>query len=311
MLFKSLFWASYLALPLLLVGLAVFLKQWRLTQRGAMLVGALGAFIAASVFAYARFIEPRILLVKHSDIVLQRAAAQGHGPTLKLALFSDTHFGIFTHTMPMRRIVDRINKEAPDAVMIAGDFLYYLPPDEIPGALAALADLHAPTFAVLGNHDVGFPGPIYTEELYAALSALDVSLVENRAQVVTLAGHEVIVAGTSDLWEQRQDFGFSADLPSLPLFLLTHNPDMAFNVPAGLDYDLMLAGHTHGGQVRIPVLIHKVIPTEHPFDKELHTVQIGPNKRLIFVTTGTGMVGVPFRFNMPPRIDILTIMLPS
>jgi len=96
----------------------------------------------------------------------------------------------------------------------------------------------------------------------------------------------------------------------MPIFLLTHNPDTAFKVPPSFDYDLMLAGHTHGGQVRIPGLIHKVIPTEYPFDKGLHTKQIAGHKRLIYVTTGTGMVGVPLRFNMPPRIDILTVSMP-
>jgi len=307
-LLKSIFWASYLSLPFLLLCLVMILRQRRARQGRVLRLATLLAVMGASLFVYARFVEPRILLVKHSHIVLDQADADG--PTIKLALFSDTHFGIFTHMMPMRRLVDRINSEAPDAVMIAGDFLYYLPPDEIPAALAPLADLRAPTFAVLGNHDVGFPGPVYTEELYAALTALGVSMVENRAQPVTLAEQQVIIAGASDLWEQRQDFTFSAELPDVPIFLLTHNPDTAFKVPAGLDYDLMLAGHTHGGQVRIPVLFRKVIPTEHPFDKGLHTMQIGAHTQHIYVTPGTGMVGVPLRFNMPPRIDVLTVNLP-
>ena len=237
-----------------------------------MRLAALLAVLFATVVAYARFVEPRILRVQHSEITLE--GAQLNGSTLTIALFSDTHFGIFKQAMPMHRIVDQINREAPDAVMIAGDFLYYLPPGEIPTALAPLAELQVPIFAVLGNHDVGFPGPIYTDELYAALTELGVILVENRAHPVTLGGQEVIIAGVSDLWQQQQDFSFSTNLSDAPVLLLTHNPDTAFEVPASIHYDLMLAGHTHGGQIRIPGLFKKVIPTQYPFDKGLYRLPL-------------------------------------
>lgn len=301
---QLIFWASYLSIPCLFACLIILARQ-----QGARRWVAFAVVVAASIMAYARFVEPRLLWTEHTDITLKDA--QPNGPTIRLALFSDTHFGIFKQAMSMQRIVERVNREAPDAVMIAGDFLYYLPARDIPAALAPLADLHAPVFAVLGNHDVGFPGPIYTEELYAALTALGVTLVENRAYPTTLAGHEVIVAGTSDLWQQQHDFGFSTDLPDLPTFWLAHNPDTAFEAPPSTDYDLMLAGHTHGGQIRIPGLFRWVIPTEHPFDKGLHTVRVGNQDRFVYVTPGTGMVGLPFRLNMPPRIDILTVTIPT
>jgi len=301
---QLIFWLSYLYIPFLVACLFIIK-----TRFGKIRWVALVAVVCTSVIAYARFVEPRILTVQHSEITLEGAKPQG--PTISIALFADTHFGIFTHAMPMKRIVDRINREAPDAVMIAGDFLYYLPPQNIPGALAPLADLQAPIFAVLGNHDVGFPGPIYTDELYSALSELGVILVENRAHRIELAGQNVIIAGTSDLWQQQQDFSFSTDLSDVPIFLLTHNPDTAFEVPESVDYDLMLAGHTHGGQIRLPGLFKKVIPTDYPFDKGLHRLQFGDQSRLVFVTPGTGMVGLPFRLNMPPRIDLLTVTTPG
>jgi len=82
-------------------------------------------------------------------------------------------------------------------------------------------------------------------------------------------------------------------------------------VPDSLTYDLMLAGHTHGGQIRLPGLVQKVIPTGYPFDRGLHEPTIGDDTRLVYVTSGTGMVGLPMRFNMPPRIDLLTVKLPA
>ena len=303
-LYQLIFWASFLVVPFLLVCLFLVSRK-----SGAFSPLALGIMVAALLFVYARFVEPRILLVKHSQIVLTNA--KEGDPSIRLALFSDTHFGIFKHAIAMRPIVDRINREAPDALFIAGDFLNYLPADDIPRVLAPLADVSAPVFAVLGNHDVGFPGPVYTDELYKALLELGVQLVENRTQAVTLGGQKVIIAGASDLWEKKQDFSFTADLPDLPLFLLTHNPDTVLHTPAELNYDLMLAGHTHGGQIRIPFLFKAVMPTDYPFDKGLHKVQVNDRMRLVYVTPGTGMVGLPMRFNMPPRIDMLTVVVPG
>lgn len=298
------FWASYLYFPFAVVCLYLFFKS-----RGVKLWLAVFAFIATSVLAYARFVEPRILTVHAQTILTQ--GARDDSPSIRLALFSDTHFGIFKNAMPMSRIVAAVNRQRPDAVFIAGDFLYHLPAGNIPDALAALGDLEAPIYAVLGNHDVGYPGPVYTPELYSALQALGVTLVENRALAVNLAGQDILIGGVSDLWQRRQDYTFATTLPDKPLILLTHNPDTALAIPANVPYALMLAGHTHGGQVRLPGMLRRVIPTQYPFDKELHAVPINGGERLVYVTSGTGMVGLPLRFNMAPRIDVLTVHLPA
>lgn len=298
------FWGSYLwflFIPACVWGM----KRGRLDLRVASAV----ALFASSVPAYARFVEPRLLSIHHTDIVLPGASAAS--PDIRLALFSDTHFGIYQNAMPMHRIVEKLNAETPDAVLIAGDFLYHLAPMDIPVALAALKEIERPVFAVLGNHDVGFPGPDLGSELSAALRALNVQLIENRRIPVSLNGQRVYLQGVSDLWQDEQRFDGRAVPQTLPLILLTHNPDTAHHVPCGLSYDLMLAGHTHGGQIRIPGLVQRVIPTSHPFDKGLHKVETNCGTARVFVTSGTGMVGLPMRFNMKPRIDILTIKLPT
>ena len=93
--------------------------------------------------------------------------------------------------------------------------------------------------------------------------------------------------------------------------LLTHNPDTAEVVPDTFDYDLMLAGHTHGGQLRLPLLYKRAIPTQWPFDKGLHVYPSGGGDRLVYVTPGTGMVGLPMRFLMPPQVDMITLRVPA
>jgi hypothetical protein len=268
------------------------------------------ALAITSVPAYARFVEPR-LLVTHEETILLPGATET-SPSIRVALFGDPHIGMFGHAMPIDRIVRRINREGVDAVFLAGDLTYHPDPEDIPSDFAALADLNAPMFAVLGNHDVGFPGNDLSDAILATLSQAGTTVVHNRAFEVDIGGQPVVVSGASDLWQRRQDFGFSGALPEgKPVILLTHNPDTALVVPDSFSYDLMLAGHTHGGQVRLPGIYRNFLPVTGPFDKELHRIQTPAGERLVYITTGTGMVGVPMRFLMPPRVDILTIHLPE
>lgn len=280
--------------------------------RGGLRRRIVGAALLAvsAVPAYARFIEPRMLTV-HEETLLLPGASEA-SPSIRIALFGDPHIGIFDNAMPVRRIVDRINAQDVDAVFLAGDLTYHPRAEDVAGDFAALADLDAPLFVVLGNHDVGFPGDDLTDALLAALGESGATFVHNRAVDTEISGQRMIVSGASDLWQRRQDFSFSATLPEgVPVLLLTHNPDTALVVPESFRYDLMLAGHTHGGQLRLPFIYRSFLPVTGPFDKELHRFNSPGGERLVYVTTGTGMVGLPLRFLMPPRIDILKVHLPE
>lgn len=299
------FWGSWAWFPL------AALCVWGLV-RGKSAVKILAGLVLAvtAVPAYARFVEPR-LLVTHEQTILLPGATDA-SPSIRIALFGDLHIGMFGHAMPIRRIVERINGEEVDAVFLAGDLTYHPDPEDIPEDFAALGGLNAPLFAVLGNHDVGFPGNDLSDAILAVLGEAGASVMHNRAVETEIGGQPVVISGASDLWQRRQDFGFSAALPQgKPVILLTHNPDTALVVPDSFRYDLMLSGHTHGGQVRIPGFYKNILPVSGPFDKELHHFQTLAGERLVYVTTGTGMVGVPMRFLMPPRVDILTIHLPG
>ena len=137
------FYGSHLVFPFMVIAF-----QGVLRGKGIVRFLALIGLLSAFVFGYARYGEPRRLHVQHEAIFLDGAAEQA--PSLRLALFSDTHFGIFKHAMPMSRIVETVKEEEPDAVFIAGDFLYHLQPEDIPAALAPLGEIGVPVFAVLG-----------------------------------------------------------------------------------------------------------------------------------------------------------------
>jgi predicted MPP superfamily phosphohydrolase len=152
---------------------------------------------------------------------------------------------------------------------------------------------------VPGNHDESFPGPPVREELRRTLLAVGVTPVEYRhvqRERFTLIGLGDHFAGRDGI---EPVLAAPADKPRI---VLMHNPDSAMALPPGSAV-LALAGHTHGGQIRIPRLYRYAIACAYPFDRGLHTFGPVPT----FVTSGLGQTGVPMRFLNPPVIDVLEI----
>ncbi|MEO0878329.1 MAG: metallophosphoesterase [Pseudomonadota bacterium] len=293
----AVFYGSYLSMPLGLYAVA--------TLRGAGPVGGLVRLcvvIGVIVFAYARFVEPRILLTRHHDAPLERCFA--HEGALRIAVFSDTHIGLFKNAMPIDRIVAAVAREKPDAVMIAGDFTYYLHPTRFSGIYQSLSALEAPVIGVLGNHDIGFPGPDLTGPLAASLEGAGVSVIDNERIGLLKGDRRIEVVGLSELMGDQQQLSLILELAPDPRIVLTHNPGTADVMPYKGVFDLMIAGHTHGGQIYIPFVTCRIFE----FVCRVTRYGLARHRRgLVFVTSGTGMVDLPLRFAAPPRIDILTV----
>ena len=295
----AIYFASYLYFPA-----AIILVVLLLRMRGRVRLACGLAFVGLTVLAYARFIEPRILMVNEHEIALNRCfprAAQ-----LRLAVLSDMHIGLFAHAMPIERIAARIDENAPDAVLVAGDFVYFLHPDRIEQTFAPLGALSAPVYAVLGNHDIGLPGPDLTSELTQSLSAAGLTIIDDQKSTFRVRGVRYELVGLSDLWADSQKMGL-LHFPSVaPRLVLTHNPATVQHIPKQAEVDLLFAGHTHGGQIYIPFFTCAVID----FACRIARYGYSDKERApVFVTSGTGMVGLPFRFNAPPRIDMVTVTL--
>lgn len=295
----AIYFASFLYFP---AAIWLGLRLGGKGARGKILAGA--ALAVLSVFAYARFVEPRILLTRSHDIALDQCFEQAG--TARIVIFSDMHIGLFANAMPLWRVAKAVAAADPDAALIAGDFVYFLEPRRFEQAFGALEDIGAPVFAVLGNHDVGFPGPDIGAPLKVALERLNVADIDNAKRILPLGNDRgrIEIAGLSDSWQGRQDMRvLDADAP-VPRILLTHNPLTAFDLPAGADVDLLVAGHTHGGQIYLPFLTCRTLAIAcRPFREGLGRA----NGYLTFITAGTGMVGLPMRFLVPPRIDVLTV----
>jgi predicted MPP superfamily phosphohydrolase len=113
----------------------------------------------------------------------------------------------------------------------------------------------------------------------------------------------ITLVGLGDRWSGEDSLAPLLAAPrDKPIVALMHNPDSAMQFAPGM-VALALAGHTHGGQLRIPGLYRLAIPSEHPFDRGLHT--FGPVP--VFVTAGLGETALPLRLLNPPVIDVLDL----
>lgn len=229
-------------------------------------------------------------------------------PPLRLALISDLHVG-GPHVSPrtVDRVVERANAEEPDGVLLLGDFVDHevaLGGEVSPEPMAhALAGLRAPlgSAAVLGNHDWGFGG----ERVGAALRKAGIRVLENEAIALDAPGGRVWLAGVGDLRLRLADVGAAlAPVPDgEPVVLLTHDPDVFPDVPARVA--LTVAGHLHGGQVGIPLMRRRALPSRHGERYARGHVEEGG--RHLYVTQGVGEAGLPLRLAAPPEIVLVEL----
>lgn len=282
---KIVLYASWLALPL-----AAWLARRVVRSRGPRRASAAVWLLGCLVFIEARFVEPGLLVVRETEVAAPL--------DLRVALVADVHVGLYKSPAFLARIVDRLNALDVDLVLFAGDWTYEHE-GPLVELLAPLGKLRHAAYSVPGNHDSEAPGPPIRDELREALVANGVRPIENRA--VVLPGF--VLVGLGDRW--GGDDRLPAVLPvadGRPVLALMHNPDTALDFPPGR-VALAFAGHTHGGQIRIPWIYRRVIPTVGPFDRGLHEM---PNAR-VFVTSGAGEIGLPLRFLNPPVIDVVRL----
>jgi uncharacterized protein len=286
---QCIYYGSWLVWPLALWAI------WTLRHRRGRWLAML-LLAGCAVFAWARFVEPHWIRV-------QQATLTGTGARARVALISDLHLGLYKGRDDLRRVVDRINALQVDAVLIAGDLTYEPGGHALAPLFAPLSALRAPAFAVLGNHDQQKPGPDIDTELRAALAVHGVMVIEDRQ--VALKGFRL--AGLGDRWAHRDDASFLSVLPSQgPLLVLAHNPDSAIEL-SPRHVSLVLSGHTHGGQIRIPWLYKRVIPSQNGFDRGEQILQTPQGPVRVYTTVGTGEVGLPLRLFNRPTIDVLEL----
>jgi len=229
----------------------------------------------------------------------------------RIAQISDIHLVEWTEPWFLRRVVAEVNKLAPDLVALTGDFISRGPRSEkvayraMPVCAEELSALQCPQrFAVLGNHDV----QVDSAMVVRVLAAANIPTLVNRFTAIERGGDRLWLCGVDDPGASVPYLAEAVPAhPGAPVILMAHEPDFADNVrrhPRFPLIDLMLSGHSHGGQVRLPWIGPLVLP---PMGQKYVSGLFRFDQMQLYVNRGIGTVGVPFRFDCPPEITEITL----
>jgi predicted MPP superfamily phosphohydrolase len=264
-------------------------------------LAAASALLGALI--YARQIEPRMVELVRLTLTLPRLDPEFDG--YRVVQIGDFHLDDWSKPERLTRIVEKVNGQSPDLVAITGDFASYsarrLDTEMLTGALRRLRASDG-TVAVLGNHD-------YLTDVGLVLDCLrDGGVTELINGVLTLkrGDAELHVAGVDDVMEGRSRLDLVLDeLPgSGAAILLAHEPDFADVAAATGRFDLQLSGHSHGGQVRIPLLGRAILP---PFSQRYTRGLYQVGGMIQYTNRGIGFVDARLRFMCRPEITTLTL----
>ena len=267
----------------------------------AALVG--GTLLGAGGLFWAREVETRWLEVVPVTLALPRLAPEFDG--YRVVQIGDLHLEDWTKPRRIERIVNLVNDQRADLIAITGDFLSYSANPDVPLRLTeALERLEARdgVLAITGNHD-------YLTDIDTVRRCLRESgVTELRNDVCTLkrGGAALHFAGIDDVMEGQSRLDLV--LQKLPeegsAILLAHEPDFADVSSATGRFDLQLSGHSHGGQVRMPVRGPLYLP---PFSQRYSSGLYEVRDMLQYTNRGLGFVDARLRFLCRPEITVLTL----
>ena len=286
-------------------------------------IALLGLLLACAAYAY--FIEPFRLAVHEEEIRIRDWDPAFNG--FRVVLISDIHGGSRgSDSDSIKRVVDLANAQDADAIFLLGDYVSQQqakgePRDGHPlkMAMSDVADLLGSlraqfgVFAVLGNHDDAFGGDVVKSEL----TRVGIMVLKDEVATIDKNGSRLRILGLRDHLQTSSWVKFSNETRAViaptegtgNIVVLEHSPDVLEMITGDLaisaETRILFAGHTHGGQVWLPVLGYPIVPSSygqkyaagHVFDRGLD----------LFVTTGTGTSILPFRFLVPPEIAVVTI----
>lgn len=266
-------------------------------------VGAGIVTMAGAVGAYSYFVEPNWLEVTHPSLVIPGLPRELDG--FRIAHMSDFHLATAARgAAVVFRAFDECNRAKPDVVVLTGDYT------SSRRAIGALPDIlqrltARPVLAVSGNHDYRF-GRDHRRRLIRTFQDAGITLIDNASSTVSRGSAKAWFVGVGDGHTSHDQLDVAmqgltdADRPRI---LLTHYPDLLLELPPDT-FDLALAGHTHGAQVRLPLLTRWALRGSHTrFTSGLFRV----NGTSLYVNRGLGCSTYPLRFRSRPELTLLTL----
>jgi uncharacterized protein len=298
------------------------ISPWPITRRRLLKQGLCGA---VGLALYSSEIERHWIEVTEHEVSLVGLPQVFDG--MRIAQLSDIHLDEYTEPFFLRDVIERVNRMAPDAIFLTGDFVSESP---IPrrfssnafarkarkfgvGAAWQCANLLRELkcrqlYAILGNHDVA----VGAEEVTEALTANGIALLRNAYLPIERSGGRFWLAGLDDPVEgdPNPDLAIPPRIRNVqnePVVLMCHAPDYVDDLrahPVGNAIGLMLSGHTHGGQIRLPLVGALELPS---LGKKYVEGWFRFGGLQLHVNRGIGTVGLPFRLNCPPEITLFTL----
>lgn len=259
---------------------------------------------------YAYHVEPTWLAVNRLTLPVRDLPGPLAG--VRVAQLSDFHFGPHIPAGYLEGAVERAAAEKPDLIALTGDFIDR-GPDHVAAAARLFRGLRAPlgVFAVLGNHDFSVHTargarrhPELGRRVADALAAEGVTVLRNRSVRVEHNGAGLLVAGVDDLWsgESDPDAALKDTCAGTPRVVLAHNPQSVEQLAAHRA-DVVLSGHTHGGQINLPRVGRLLLGKKaRRWAAGLYPIEAGH----LYVNTGVGF-GWRFRFGVRPELAVLTL----
>ncbi len=221
-----------------------------------------------------------------------------------IAQISDIHLWPLTQPELVQRAVEMANDQMPNLSVVTGDHIWR--DAEAAFELAEiLAGLNATygVYAVMGNHDYWMG----IDTVQAGFDNERVPVLYNQGLTIDHNGSQLYLAGMDDGWEGKPDLQAALEdaPPGAPVVLLLHEPDLADQVSLDGRVTLQLAGHTHGGQVRLPGDKPFALPyLGKKYERGLYQV----NQMWLYTNVGLGVISVPIRYHCPPEITLFTLV---
>lgn len=279
-----------------------FLKWFAVTFSVILLILAL-------LVGYAYFIEPSRLVVTAKEIKVPYWSSDLNG--FKIVAVADIHGGSNNASEArIRYLAEQVNAQDPDIIVLLGDFISQvsgrnsglkMPIETVAESLKEMRAKYG-VYAVIGNHDWWYD----EKKCRSALENVGFRVLENEVFSFQANGQTITIWGIEDFWKHRavpvKDV-ISKIQSEENIIAITHNPDSFDKTPGTVS--LMVAGHTHGGQVLIPFYGAPVAVSNRKYYYVKHYTENGRN---LFITSGFGTSGPQFRFGVPPEIAVITLI---
>lgn len=282
-------------------------RRWRKKARiSALRFLILCLLLGICALSYAKYIEPNWIEINSLQLTLPHLSSEFNG--YRIVQISDVHRDKWMTQERFKKIINLVNQQKPDLVAITGDLVTHFSPSVVPTLKFVLDKFTAKdqTVAVLGNHD-------YLNNSKAIIQAIEesgITCLDNAIYTLHRGSAMLHIAGVDDIWlgKPRLDLVLKQLPNEGAAILLAHEPDFADISAATGRFDLQLSGHSHGGQVHLPLLTAMVLPR---FGRKYYSGRYQVGDMIQYTNRGVGMTDMHLRFAARPEITVFTLVAPN